>query len=319
MIINPRYIIKIINRTSAGRHSKLLRTMFLLLPGLLLGAFTFGLFFMVAGTPFDRQTAKEKELLLKQYDILSKRLDETLKVLDDIQQRDDNLYRVMMNAEPIAHQTRRASMINKNRYEGLLNLEDAPLVVSATQKMDLLARQVYIQSNSFDEIVDLVKTQEDRLSRVPAIQPVLNKDLKRTASGYGWRMDPIYQTAKFHEGMDFSADIGTPVFATGNGVVLKSGWQRGYGETIEIDHGYGYKTVYAHLSKRIARAGLRVKRGDVIGHVGNTGKSTGPHLHYEVHLNGRHKNPMHYYFLDLNPEEYDQMIQLSSNHGQVMD
>lgn len=318
-MINSRYDNKIADEKPAQKRSKLLTAMFHLLPGLLLGVTSFGLFFMFAGTPYERQAAKEKELLIKQYGILSKRLDETLRVLDDIQQRDDNLYRVMMNAEPIAQQTRRASMINKNRYEELLSLDDAPLVVSTTQKMDLLARQLYIQSNSFDEIVDLVKTQEDRLSRVPAIQPVLNKDLKRTASGYGWRMDPVYQTAKFHEGMDFSADIGTPVFATGNGVILKSGWQRGYGETIEIDHGYGYKTVYAHLNKRIARTGVKVKRGDIIGHVGNTGKSTGPHLHYEVHLNGRHRNPMHYYFLDLNPDEYDQMIQLSSNHGQVMD
>ena len=306
-------------KKTLAKKDKFIKALIHLVPGIILGAFTFGLFFIFAGTPSERKIAKEQELLIKQYDVLSKRLDETLKVLDDIQQRDDNLYRVMMHAEPIAQQTRRAAIGSRSRYEELFTLPDADLVVSTSQKMDFLTRQLYIQSNSFDEIVDLVKTQEDRLKCIPAIQPVANKDLKRTASGYGWRIDPIYQTQKFHEGMDFSAETGTPIFATGNGRVVKSGWQRGYGETVVIDHGYGYQTLYAHMNKRKVRVGTKVMRGDEIGLVGNTGKSTGPHLHYEVRLNGRHQNPMHYYFLDLTPEEYDNMIQIASNHGQVMD
>lgn len=287
--------------------------------GIVIGCGTFALLFHFVGTPSERKIAKEQDLLLKQYDLLSKRLDEALLVLDDIQQRDDNLYRVILQGEPIATQTRRAAFENVKRYEELLTLPDAELVVSTTRKMDLLARQLYIQSNSLDEIVELGRAHEDKIRKIPAIQPVSNKDLKRTASGYGWRVDPVYKTRKFHEGMDFSAATGTPIFATGDGVVIKSGWQRGYGNTVEIDHGYGYKTVYAHMHKTKVRKGNKVSRGDEIGEVGNTGKSTGPHLHYEVRLKGKPLNPMNYYFLDLTPEQYEAMIQISNNQGQVMD
>ena len=157
------------------------------------------------------------------------------------------------------------------------------------------------------------------MENIPAIQPVLNKDLKRMASGYGWRVDPVYHIRRFHEGMDFSAPIGTDIYATGNGVVTFSGWRQGYGETIEIDHGFGYSTRYAHCHKLFARVGKKVKRGDVIALVGNTGKSTGPHVHYEVHYNGRPIDPRNYYFYDLSPEDYDKMVQLSSNMGKMMD
>lgn len=287
--------------------------------GILLGAGAFMLFSYLIGSPSERRIEKEQGLLLKQYDVLSKRLDEALAVLDDIQQRDDNLYRVILQGEPIASHTRKAAFENGKRYEELLTLPDSKLVISTTRKMDLLARQLYIQSNSLDEIVELGKTHEDQIRKIPAIQPVLNKDLKRTASGYGWRVDPVYKTRKFHEGMDFSAPIGTPVFATGDGTILKAGWQQGYGNTIEIDHGYGYRTVYAHLNKINVKKGKKIVRGDEIGEVGNTGKSTGPHLHYEVRLKGKPMNPMNYYFLDLTPDEYDAMIQISTNQGQVMD
>lgn len=287
--------------------------------GILLGAGIFILFSYFIGSPAEHRMAREQALLRKQYDVLSHRLDEALEVLEDIQQRDDDLYRVILQGDPIASKTRQASFENAKRYEELFTLPDSKLVVSTTRKMDLLARQLYIQSKSLDEIVELGKTQEDKIRRIPAIQPVLNKDLKKTASGYGWRVDPVYKTRRFHEGMDFSAATGTPVFATGDGVVLKAGWQQGYGNTIEIDHGYGYKTVYAHLNKVKVRKGQKIKRSDVIGEVGNTGKSTGPHLHYEVRLKGKPMNPMNYYFLDLTPEEYDDMIQISNNQGQVMD
>ncbi|MGL4292117.1 MAG: M23 family metallopeptidase [Bacteroidales bacterium] len=290
-----------------------------LVTGIVIGAGVFVLLVRLFGSPTERQMAKDQALLLKQYDVLSRRLDEALLVLDDIRQRDDNLYRVILQGEPIASQTRKAAFENSKRYEELFTMPDAKLVVSTTQKMDLLARQLYIQSTSLDEIVDLGKTHEDKIRKIPAIQPVLNKNLKHTASGYGWRVDPVYKTRRFHEGMDFSAAIGTPVFATGDGVVLKAGWQQGYGNTIEIDHGYGYKTVYAHLNKVKTRKGVKITRGDEIGEVGNTGKSTGPHLHYEVRLKGKPMNPANYYFLDLTPDEYDAMIQISSNMGQVMD
>ncbi len=157
------------------------------------------------------------------------------------------------------------------------------------------------------------------MENLPAIQPVLNKDLKRMASGYGWRIDPVYHIRRFHEGMDFTAPVGTDIYATGNGTVVYSGWRQGYGETVEIDHGMGYATRYAHCSKRLVRVGQKVKRGDVIAKVGNTGKSTGPHLHYEVHSQGRPVDPRNFYFYDLSPEEYDEMVRLSSNMGNMMD
>ena len=191
--------------------------------------------------------------------------------------------------------------------------------MNTTQKMDLLERQLYIQSKSFDEVLALCKKHDEMLECIPAIQPVSNKDLKQTASGYGTRIDPIYKTVKFHSGMDFSANVGTPVYATGNGVVRKAGWEGLYGNCIQIDHGFGYVTRYAHLSKIDVRVGQKVVRGETIGKVGTTGKSTGPHLHYEVMVKGQIVNPVNYYFMDLNADDYDRMVEIAANHGKVFD
>ena len=193
------------------------------------------------------------------------------------------------------------------------------LVVNTTQKMDLLARQIYVQSKSFDEVVDLCKQHDEMLTCIPAIQPVANKNLKQTASGYGMRIDPIYKTLKFHSGMDFSANVGTPVYVTGNGKVVQAGWDGLYGKCIVIDHGFGYTTRYAHLNKISVKVGQQVKRGETIGEVGSTGKSTGPHLHYEVHVMGQVVNPVNYYFMDLTADEYDRMVEMAANHGKVYD
>ena len=294
----------------------LLRSLFV---GMGFGVGAFLLFLWIFGTPSEKELRIENSRLQAQYDVLSHRLDEALTVMKDLQQRDDNLYRVMLQADPIADPVRRASYGGTNRYEELMDLANADLVVNTTQKMDMLDRQLYIQSQSFDEVVKLCKENDEKLKCIPAIQPVANKDLKYTASGYGLRIDPIYNTTKFHEGMDFSANIGTPVYATGNGVVTKAGWQSGYGKIIKIDHGYGYETWYAHLNDMDVRVGQKVVRGQVIGEVGNTGKSTGPHLHYEVHVKGRVVNPVNYYFMDLNADDYDKMIQMAENHGKVYD
>ncbi len=270
------------------------------------------------GSPKERVLEYENARLESQYKLLSRRVDDIMVVLDDIKQRDNNLYRVILQAEPIADDVRNAGG-NVARYDELLRMPDGELVASLTRKVDLLYRNLYVQNNSFDELVDLAYQQEDRIKHLPAIQPVSNKDLKHTASGYGWRVDPIYNTRKFHEGMDFSAAIGTPVYATGNAVVKETGWQQGYGNTIVLDHGYGYITRYAHLSKILVSKGQQVVRGENIGKVGNTGKSTGPHLHYEVIYKGQVQNPVNYYFMDLTPEEYDRMIQIAENQGRVMD
>ncbi len=302
--------------TIRQRALSILRRLFI---GMGLGIGCFLLLLWIIGTPSEKELRIENSKLLAQYNVLSHRLDESLEVMQDIQQRDDNLYRVMLMAEPVSEAVRKADYGGTNRYEQLKEMANADLVVNTTKKMDMLDRQLYIQSKSFDEIIELSKDHEDMLHHIPAIQPVSNKDLKMTASGYGTRIDPIYQTTKFHAGMDFSANIGTPVYATGDGRVTEAGWQSGYGNLIVVDHGYGYVTWYAHLSKIDVRAGQKVIRGQVIGKVGNTGKSTGPHLHYEVHLKGTVVNPVNYYFMDLNVEDYDKMVQIAENQGKVFD
>jgi murein DD-endopeptidase MepM/ murein hydrolase activator NlpD len=198
-------------------------------------------------------------------------------------------------------------------------MNNSELMASTSQQVDALSKMVYVQSKSYDELLNLVKNKEARLLCLPAIMPVLNRDLTRTASGYGWRMDPVYRVSAFHEGMDFTAPQGTDVYATGEGRIVLAGWKQGYGNCIIINHGYNYQTLYGHLSKIRVNKGQKVVRGEVIGDVGSTGKSTGPHLHYEVHFRGKPQNPANYYYLDLSPEEYDRMIQISSNFGQTMD
>lgn len=281
------------------------------------GAF-FALSYLI-DSPKEALLVKENKLLQTQFEILSLRLNDALDVLSDIQQRDENLYRAIFQAESIPESIRKSGFGGTNRYEHLSNLPNSDLIIATTKKMDILRKQLYVQSNSLEELINMGKTQEERLMCIPSIQPISNKDLTRTASGYGMRIDPIYRTPRFHAGMDFSAKVGTEIYATGNGVVTFAGWKQGYGNCLTIDHGFGYKTLYGHMQKFKARVGQKVKRGEVIGFVGNTGKSTGAHLHYEVIVRGKNDNPAKYYFMDLTPEEYDRMIQIAENHGQVMD
>lgn len=302
--------------TMRQRVMSYLRRLFV---GMGLGAGSFIVLLLIFGSPSEKDLRMENSRLQAQYHILSSRLDESLQVMKGLQQRDDNLYRVMMQADPVADALRTPSYNKTNRYEDLMELPSAKLVVNTTQKMDLLERQLYIQSKSFDEVLALCKKHDEMLECIPAIQPVSNKDLKQTASGYGTRIDPIYKTVKFHSGMDFSANVGTPVYATGNGVVRKAGWEGLYGNCIQIDHGFGYVTRYAHLSKIDVRVGQKIVRGETIGKVGTTGKSTGPHLHYEVMVKGQIVNPVNYYFMDLNADDYDRMVEIAANHGKVFD
>ncbi|EPT34436.1 peptidase, M23 family [Bacteroidetes bacterium oral taxon 272 str. F0290] len=287
--------------------------------GMGLEAGFFLLLLLIFGSPSEKELRIENARLLAQYHVLSHRLDESLEIMQDVQQRDDNLYRMMLMAEPVSEAVRRAGYGGTNRYEQLLDMANSELVIHTTMKMDMLNRQLYIQSKSFDEVMELCKNHDEMLKCIPAIQPVSNKDLKMTASGYGMRIDPVYQTQKFHAGMDFSAHIGTPVYATGNGHVIGAGRKSGYGNLVQIDHGFGYVTWYAHLSAIKVRVGQQVLRGQIIGQVGNTGKSTGPHLHYEVRAKGKIVNPVNYYFMDLNADDYDKMIQIAANHGKVFD
>lgn len=276
-------------------------------------------FYLLFGTPSEKALSIEISQLKAQYSVLSHQLDDALEVMQDIRQRDDNLYRVILQADSIPVNVRLAEYGATGRYEHLEQMANAALVKGTTRKLDMLKRQLYIQSKSFDEAYELCLQNEEKLRCVPAIQPIANKDLKKTASGYGVRIDPIYKTAKFHSGMDFSANPGTPVYVTGNGVVTKSGWETGYGLTIEVDHGFGYQTRYAHLKTTLVKKGQKLVRGEIIGGVGSTGKSTGPHLHYEVVVGGRKVNPINYYFMDLDAEDYDKMLQMAANHGRVFD
>jgi murein DD-endopeptidase MepM/ murein hydrolase activator NlpD len=287
--------------------------------GVVIAVVIFFVFTRFFDSPMEAQLRKENQLLQTQYEILSLRLNEAFAVLTDMQQRDENLYRAIFQAESIPESIRKAGVGGANRYEHLMNLSNPDLVVATTQKMDMLKRQLYVQSNSLEELVTIGKTQEERLKCIPAIQPISDKDMKRMASGYGMRIHPIYRVPKFHAGMDFSAPVGTEIYATADGVVTFSGYKQSYGNCININHGFGYQTLYGHMSKFIVRVGQKVTRGEIIGYVGDTGLSTAPHLHYEVLVWGKHDNPAKYYFMDLTPEEYDLMIQLAANRGQVMD
>jgi murein DD-endopeptidase MepM/ murein hydrolase activator NlpD len=271
-------------------------------------------------SPKLRRMKRENERLLTQYTLMNKDLDNMSKVLKDIQYRDDNIYRVIFEAEPIPASVRKAGFGGVNRYSQLESMGNADLVISTARKLDVLTKQIYIQSKSYDDVMNMALNKEKMLASLPSIMPVSNKDLKRTASGWGYRIHPIYKIRKFHYGMDFSAPTGTEVFATGSGMVERIQRSKiGFGNHITIDHGYGFETLYAHLSVFNVKAGQKVKRGDIIGYVGSTGTSTAPHLHYEVHKNGKKVNPQNYYFLDLSPQEYEKMIEISSNMGQSFD
>lgn len=274
-------------------------------------------------TPRTKALQRENQELLSQYELLLKDLERVENVLADLQQRDDNIYRVIFETDPIPSSIRKAGFGGSNKYSQLENLSNSALVTEATRKLDILSKEAYIQSKSFDEVMKLALNKEEMLSSIPAVQPITNKDLKRTASGWGYRIHPIYKVRKMHWGMDFTAPVGTPIYATGNGKVIEMAGSKSsrteFGQYIKIDHGFGYETVYAHLSKFNVTAGQVVKRGDVIGFVGNTGASTAPHLHYEVHKDGQRVNPALYYFKDLSADEYDKMIAISSNIGQTLD
>jgi len=290
-----------------------------MISGIVVGIAAIAIVLYFFGTPWSQERDKKDRLKDTQIEILSKRADEMSKVLKDIQQRDDNLYRAIFHSDPIPSSIRNSGVGTEGRYDYLSELSSPDLIIQTSKKMDYLAKQIYIQSNSFDEVLDMAKNQKDRLQHIPSIQPVPDKFLRHIASGYGPRIDPHYGTIRFHEGMDFAANIGTPVYATGNGTVTLADWKQGYGKCIIIDHGFGYQTLYAHLNDYKVRTGQKVTRGEKIGEVGNTGKSTGPHLHYEVHVRGKVDNPAKYYFMDLTPAEYDKMLQVAANHGQVMD
>jgi murein DD-endopeptidase MepM/ murein hydrolase activator NlpD len=270
-------------------------------------------------TPDEKALKRENEELQFHISYLDGKLNQAEKVLNNIQQRDKNLYRLLFEAEPIPDEVRQAGFGGTDLYRDIKSLNEEEVIKKLYQKTDILSKKLVVQSKSFDELIKLAKEKEKFLAHVPAIQPIKNKDLKRIASGFGRRFHPILKIWRPHNGIDFTASIGTPVYATGDGVVTYAGRGGGFGIHIKIDHGFGYQTVYAHLSKMNVRKGQKVKRGEIIGYSGNTGLSAGPHLHYEVHYKGKPVNPIYYFYRDLNAEDYAEMMELAKQAKQSLD
>jgi murein DD-endopeptidase MepM/ murein hydrolase activator NlpD len=293
---------------------KVLRTLAFIAPTIVLSVVFAYFLSQRIDSPKEIALAKENEFYQEQFEKMNADMDLMAKVLGEMKERDRNIYRVAFNADVFPDELRNMGIGGANRYESLDGYSNSALLKLTAQRIDSLESKLYGQSLSFKELVQIAKDKENRIACIPAIQPVSNKDLKHVASGYGWRIDPIYKTQKKHTGMDFSSPIGTEVFATGKGKVIcveTDSW--GYGKHIIIDHGYGYQTLYGHLSEYTVKVGQKVERGDLIGLVGSTGKSTGPHLHYEVIKHGEKVNPAGYYHSDLSPEEYERLIQISNN------
>ena len=260
---------------------------------------------------------KNYELQMK---VLNKKLEQVESTLANIEKRDNNLYRVYFEASPIPPEQRRRGFGGINRYDYLNGYENSDLIINTTKRIDILTKELVIQSKSLDEIELLAKNNESLLSSIPTIQPISNSDLKRMASGFGWRTDPFTKKRKRHWGMDFSAERGSPIYATGDGKISRADNRAaGFGNHVRIDHGFGYVSIYAHMDNISVRRGNRVKRGDIIGYVGSSGRSVAPHLHYEITKDGKKIDPINFYHGNLSPSEYENLINQASQENQSLD
>ena len=314
--------------TSSLRYEKIEETwfsVFLRIFGFLCAAVVFSVIivaiaFKYLDSPKEKQLKRQLAQTELKFEQLNTKLGFYEEVLAGLQTRDEDIYRTVFEAEPIPSSIREAGFGGGNRFKHLENYSNGELLVETSQRIEKIGKQLYIQSKSYDDIVQMIQDKEDMLASIPAIQPVANKNLKRMASGYGYRIHPIYKTRKMHWGCDFSAPQGTDIYATGKGKVIEvTQAKRGYGNHIVIDHGYSYQTLYAHLKDIKVRKGQWVNRGDIIATVGNTGTSTAPHLHYEVKKNGKKINPINFFYNDLSPEEYEEIINISDRHNQSFD
>ncbi len=271
-------------------------------------------------TPQEKALKRELENMELQYVLLNRKMDQIQDVLANVEDRDDNIYRLYFEANPIPDEQRRAGFGGINRYRDLEGFDNSKLIIQTSKKLDILTKQIVVQSKSLDEITTLAREKEKLLAAIPAIQPVNISDLKHIASGYGWRKDPFTKVRKFHYGMDFTSPQGTPIYATGDGTIERAdNRSTGYGNHIRIDHGFGYVSLYAHLYKYNVRRSQQVKRGDVIGYVGSTGRSQAPHLHYEIFKDDKRINPINFYYGNLSPEEFDQVLKRSQQENQSLD
>lgn len=282
--------------------------------------FTLAIFNFGLDTPKERRLERENQNLILQYDLLESKMDMASEVLANVQDRDNEIYRILLDANPIPDEVRTAGFGGINRYEKLEGFDNSSMIISATKKVDQITKQLVIQSKSLDEIAKLTEDKEKLLAAIPAIQPVSNEDLTRMASGFGYRTDPFTKKRKKHWGMDFTAPRGTPIYASGDGKVTRAdAGAAGYGKHIRIEHGYGYLSLYAHLSKYNVRKGQKVKRGDLIGYVGSTGRSEAPHLHYEIHKDGNKINPINFYYGKLSAAEFYELLERSQQENQSLD
>ncbi|WP_298342275.1 M23 family metallopeptidase [uncultured Algibacter sp.] len=271
-------------------------------------------------SPKERALKRELANMKLQFELLNKKMEHAEAVLENIADRDNNIYRVYFEANPIPDEQRRAGFGGINRYKDFEGFDNSKLIVESNKRLDILQKQIVVQSKSLDEIAILAEEKEKLLTAIPAIQPVSNENLTRMASGYGMRSDPFTKVRKMHWGMDFTAPRGTPVYASGDGVVERADSNSsGYGKHIRINHGYGYTSLYAHLYKYNVRKHQKVKRGDLIGFVGSTGRSEAPHLHYEIFKDGDRINPINFYYGSLTAEEFNKLLEHASLENQSLD
>lgn len=291
-----------------------------LVAGLVIGGIAVVLFISFFKDPDTVRLESEVEYLKSQLNDLNNELDTLERFASNIQDRDDNVYRAIFGAEPYPEHLRRAGVGGSDRYKNLKGYDNSEAIIETAKRISRLERTMVAQGKSLEEIVELAKASDKMLSSIPAIQPVSNKDLTRIASGFGMRIHPIYKIMKMHAGLDFTAPVGTEIYATGDGVIQAVDSKlSGYGHHVIIEHGYGFQTLYAHMSKVMVRPGERVTRGQVIGLIGNTGTSTGPHLHYEVLKDGAQVNPAFYFYSDITAEQYEELLQRAENANQSFD
>ena len=293
------------------------KILFSFLGVVLMAFFGFIGFSQIIMSPSEREQKRELDNLKFHYELIDKRLEESSDILSQLQERDNNIYRSYFEANPIPEEQRKAGFGGVNRYKSLQGFDNSDLVTKLTKEVDILSKQMVVQSKSLDEIVELAKEKKDMLASIPAILPIKKGDFY-VASGYKMRMHPILKINKFHKGMDFTAPKGTPVYASGNGKIHRAQRSSTFGKVIYINHGYGYLSIYAHLSKMVVRRGEDIKRGDLIGYVGNTGLSVAAHLHYEVHKNHNALNPINFYYGDLSLDEFA-TLQRTSEESQSYD
>lgn len=271
-------------------------------------------------TPRELSLQREVKNYELQFELINRKLGQMEQVLANIEDRDNNIYRLYFEANPIPDEQRKAGFGGVNRYKSLEGFNNSEMIISTGKRLDIIQKQMVIQSKSLDEITKLAEEKEKLLAAIPAIQPLNNEDMTRMASGYGWRSDPFTKARKMHWGMDFTAPKGIPVYATGDGKVTRAdNNSSGYGKHIRVEHGYGYMSLYGHLSKYNVRRGQRVQRGDLIGFVGSTGRSEAPHLHYEVWKDGERINPINFYYGSLTAEEYEEMLKYATQENQSLD